>query len=221
MEIKYEAMIGENIATACDKMENMWKTHNDLCSNGEENPTIRCMFNDVEVIYDGTKTADELIEEFNNELDRRRIEFEASPEGIKWKKECEEARRIAEESVKEGILGFDCIDEAKWNESVETNNDPYGSGVTRYAARWANYMDARIANGEQLSDIADDASREADKEGITGFMYGCAVSILSQVWKHGEELRRWHNKKTQIHNEGDAANETGGVLNPAIMTIGK
>ncbi len=53
-----------------------------------------------------------------------------------------------------------------------------------------------------------------------GFMYGTAVSILSQTWKHGEQLRRWHNKETQIGNEGDIANEKGGTLNPALLTIG-
>ena len=50
---------------------------------------------------------------------------------------------------------------------------------------------------------AKEASHLADSEGITGFMYGCAVSMLAQCWKHGEELRRWHNKDTQIGTEGD------------------
>jgi len=48
--------------------------------------------------------------------------------------------------------------------------------------------------------------------GITGFMYGCAVNLLSQCWKHGEELRKWHNK--EYGHEGD------GVVNPAVFTIG-
>ena len=58
---------------------------------------------------------------------------------------------------------------------------------------------------------ADKLSHEADVEGITGFMYGCAVSILSQCWKYGEELRKWHNK--EYNYEGD------GVVNPAVFTI--
>jgi hypothetical protein len=60
-----------------------------------------------------------------------------------------------------------------------------------------------------------------DNDGITGFMYGCAVSILSKVWIHGEQLRRWHNLKTQLRDEGEKANQTGGVLNPALLCIGK
>lgn len=57
-------------------------------------------------------------------------------------------------------------------------------------------------------------------EGITGFMYGCAVSALAHFWAHGEALRRWHNLDTQIGTEGEKANESGGVLNPALLNIG-
>ena len=61
--------------------------------------------------------------------------------------------------------------------------------------------------------IADEASKVADIEGITGFMYGCAVNTLSQLWKYGEELRKWHNK--------DYGYEGDGVVNPAILTVSK
>ena len=63
-----------------------------------------------------------------------------------------------------------------------------------------------------FADNADRLSREADTEGITGFMYGCAVSILSKCWVYGEYLRKWHNK--EYGYDGD------GVVNPAIMTVG-
>lgn len=33
------------------------------------------------------------------------------------------------------------------------------------------------------------------------------------------KLRRWHNKDIQLGTEGDAANESGGVLNPALLHI--
>jgi hypothetical protein len=58
---------------------------------------------------------------------------------------------------------------------------------------------------------------DVDAEGITGFMFGCAVLVLAKCWKYGEALRRWHNRDTQIGTEGDHANETGGVLNPALI----
>ena len=92
--------------------------------------------------------------------------------------------------------------------------------MLKFAERWARLMEGRMANGDTLEACADEASSLADNEGITGFMYGCAVTILSQIWIHGEQLRRWHNLKTQIGNEGEKANENGGVLNPAFLSLG-
>jgi hypothetical protein len=118
------------------------------------------------------------------------------------------------------LLSFELVDSAKWEEGLSKNQDPYGFACYRYAARWANFMERDIAAGKLLADIAEATSHEADDEGITGFMYGAAVSVLSVVWKRGEELRRWHNLKTQIGKEGEKANESGSVLNPALLSIG-
>jgi hypothetical protein len=62
-----------------------------------------------------------------------------------------------------------------------------------------------------LIDIASKTSHEADIEGITGFMYGTAVKVLTDCWKHGEDLRKWHN--------GEYGHTGEGVVNPAVMTI--
>jgi hypothetical protein len=94
----------------------------------------------------------------------------------------------------------------------EKNTDGYGSACFRYAEHWADLMEKEIKKGNDISEIAESASHEADTEGITGFMYGMAVSILSLCWVHGEKLRLWHNKK--YNHKGD------GVVNPAILTIG-
>lgn len=103
---------------------------------------------------------------------------------------------------------------------VAKNSDPYGAGVVQFSERWADLMEKEIAAGKKLGDIADATSRAADTEGITGFMYGCAVSALATFWIHGEELRKWHNLKTQIGTEGEKANREGAVLNPAVICIG-
>ena len=107
-----------------------------------------------------------------------------------------------------------------WQKAVDANTDPYGGAVIKYCEAWADLMEKEIATGKSAQDVAKDASHKADTEGITGFMYGCAVSILSKVWEHGEELRRWHNLDTQLGTEGEKANKSGGVLNPAILNIG-
>lgn len=120
----------------------------------------------------------------------------------------------------EDLPKFTLKDAATWEKGLENNRDPYGAAGYRFAARWANFMEREMAAGKALADIAKPTCREANDEGITGFMYGCAVGILSHCWEHGEELRRWHNLDTQIKDEGERANESGGVLNPAVLTIG-
>jgi hypothetical protein len=110
--------------------------------------------------------------------------------------------------------------EEKWQEYIDANKDPYGAACVDYARCWADLMEIYIADGKTLESVAKQTSNDADTEGITGFMYGAAVSMLAQCWEHGEQLRRWHNLDTQIGNEGEKANESGGTLNPALLNIG-
>jgi hypothetical protein len=104
-------------------------------------------------------------------------------------------------------------------------DDGYGSCGILFACLWAGAMEREIAirGIDKLPEFADECVSEADGSmgsfGITGLQYGLAVSLLAQVWEHGEELRTWHNLKSQIGDEGERANETGGVLNPAIMHV--
>jgi hypothetical protein len=115
---------------------------------------------------------------------------------------------------------IELADEKGWREGLANNSDDYGKGVFDYAERWARLMQLAMIEGRTLRDAAESTSHEADIDGITGFMYGAAASILSQCWKHGEELRRWHNLSIQINDEGEKANDSGGVLNPALLSIG-
>lgn len=107
-----------------------------------------------------------------------------------------------------GLLGFD-----------EWEQDYFGiGGMDSYAERWATMLEHLIESSTSdpmkvIVENADRLSHEADVEGITGFMYGCAIGILSQCWEYGEELRKWHNK--EYGYDGD------GVVNPAIMSISK
>lgn len=111
--------------------------------------------------------------------------------------------------------------ESKWAEGVKKNQDDYGAEIYRYAQAWAELMEVKLAYGEALESIAKQMSHDADTDGITGFMYGAAVSILSCGWKYGEALRRWHNLDTQIEDEGEKANKSGGTLNPALLNVGQ
>lgn len=111
--------------------------------------------------------------------------------------------------------------EKEYSEFVARNSkDPYSKGVVDYTERWADAMETAFLNGETVATCARRLSHEVDTDGITGFMYGCAVQSLANYWEHGEALRLWHNLDTQIGNEGVKANESGGVLNPALMNLG-
>jgi hypothetical protein len=150
-----------------------------------------------------------------------KLAHDNTPEGQEELRIKEEKERKRKALLAEPIKKFKLKDKKAWDKAVNNNHDPYGKAAVTYAARWAWMMEQKLEKGEKLIDIAEQTSRDADAEGITGFMYGCAVSVLSHVWVHGEELRQWHNKDTQIGDEGDKANETGGVLNPALVRIGK
>ena len=113
-----------------------------------------------------------------------------------------------------------------WDKGVDNNKDPYGARVFSYAKDWAELLENRIPEGSTsaeitriLVDYASKDSHAADTDGISGFMYGAAVSTLSATWQYGEELRRWHNLETQIGDEGERANKEGGTLNPALMSF--
>lgn len=207
----YEPMAGERISETARRMVAM---ANEL---GEE---VTASFNELPVVAMPGGNAEQIEADYHAESRRRHEEWKCSPAGIESARRAEEANRRADAAAAEGILPFAVADQKAWDKTVAVNTDGYGACAVRYAARWANVMEKQIACGATVADCAKAASHEADVEGITGFMYGCAVGILSKAWARGEELRRWHNLDTQIGNEGAKANESGGVLNPALLTIG-
>lgn len=207
----YKAYAGQSINDAASQMVDLAKSENCL---------VISKFNDVEIDCAPESSPSDIVKYYHEECERRRAIYEASPAGIESKLRQQEYRRQSDAAAAEGILPFEIADPEGWAVMIDKNTDPYGACTMRYAARWANYMEREMATGKTISKMADATSSEADKEGITGFMYGCAVSILAHHWKHGEALRLWHNLKTQIGTEGEKANESGGVLNPALLKIG-
>lgn len=145
------------------------------------------------------------------ELKKRTIAVEKRAKELskKYKLEAEQKESKLREKIK-GIE-FECSDDENFQGWDKSNKDPYGGRVISYAKEWAMLMQVEMAEGKKLKDIAEKTSREADYDGITGFMYGAAVQMLSQCWSHGEDLRKWHNK--EYDHEGD------GVVNPALLTI--
>lgn len=108
--------------------------------------------------------------------------------------------------------------EQEYKDWYEKNSDPYSRACFTYAERWAELLEKEIEESDKdtkevMKQYAEKYSHDADIEGITGFMFGMAVQILSLCWEYGEELRKWHNKEYDYEGEG--------VVNPAILTAGK
>lgn len=109
---------------------------------------------------------------------------------------------LFEETYK--MVEFECKDQEVYNEWFEANkDDPYGTAMLNFAVRWARAM--------QVNPDRELACRDADIEGITGFMYGGAVTFLTRCWTGGDDLRKWHNASYNV--------ESDGVVNPAIVTL--
>lgn len=157
--------------------------------------------------------------------EKHRLEREAYMKTPEYRAERAKALKIANrrEAVEKDVLAVDESTELQfkdeeaaknWEQWVEINSkDPYSNGVVTYARRWAKYMQHLMEkHNKTVAEIADKASHVSDIEGITGFMYGCAVGVLAQCWKYGEELRKWHNKEW-------GQEDTDGVVNPAVLTV--
>lgn len=213
--INYEPSPGIHISTACKEAVAGARRHS---------KTVVFSFNEIKLTATPDTDPAALERIYNDECDRRHREYAASPEYKARQEEAERKERERAEKVaailKDAPEHMTLRDADGWKKACEANRDGYGGAVMTYAERWARMMEVRMAKGERIADIAEECSFLADQEGITGFMYGCAVSTLAHVWVHGEALRLWHNLKTQIRDEGQRANESGGVLNPAVLSLG-
>lgn len=159
----------------------------------------------------GDNCVAEYDEATKNELARRtKISEEKEAERRRQHKIKEDKERAAFAEKTKGLqMEFKNKDE--WDIGKSKNTDAYGGCVYYYAESWAKLMQREILNGNKLEDVAEKTSYELGFLGITGFMYGAAVSILSHCWLYGERLRKWHNK--EYNHDGE------GVVNPAILTI--
>lgn len=94
------------------------------------------------------------------------------------------------------------------------SDDPYSRAIIRYTILWVQYMEYLTKKyGMKVSEIWDRCSDLADVEGVTGFIYGAAASIISQVWEYGEEFRKCYNSKWNY--------SAAGTVNPAMLTISR
>lgn len=177
-------------------------------------------FNGAEIICGKGTTVENMITQWDNHWETKRVErelWEKSPEGVAAAKAEQKKAKAKQVEIKKTLKSLegkqiDLYNPLAWKLWVDANTDSYGKGVVDFAERWGILMQEQMTNDILTKEIVDSCSNKADVEGITGFMYGCAVNMLSQCWKYGEQLRKIHNADYGV--EGD------GVVNPALLTIG-
>lgn len=105
--------------------------------------------------------------------------------------------------------------EKEYTEYKNQMTDDYSARIISYSESWAELMEIeidKIENPEEaIQKCAKAAADEADYDGITGYMYNCAVKILVCFWEYGEILRKWHN--------GFLGYSGTGTVNSAILNV--
>lgn len=117
---------------------------------------------------------------------------------------------------KQGIVAtFSLRPDDDWDHRVEINKDGYSRRIITFAADAAQLAEQLLDEDptRPFEQVIDEALKAADYDGITGFMYGAAISELSRNWKFGDQLKAWHNAQYGVK-------DAQGVVNPAILTIG-
>lgn len=201
----------------------------------EKNQAVEYDFNEITCIVDGKTDLKSLWIDYSNahlmkwkEVDGTRVYDDVLKAEISEKnrirdEKCErqmseyrEKEKIQKQEFEEYVRGVEMLfkDKPLWEKGRKNNSDPYGGCVYDYAEGWAKLMQNEMhTKGLSVAECAEETSHKLGFYGITGFMYGGAVSVLSSCWIHGDDLRKWHNK--EYNYDGD------GTVNPAIITIDK
>lgn len=211
----YEPGPGEDINDTARKMVTMAQHFGEV---------VTAEFNEIPLDAMPTSDPKDIAAGYMAELQRRSDEYHASPEYAESQRKAKEAheRKMVEQAtaLAAAPATLTLRDPEGWQKAVDVNkSDPYSNAVIVFAEKWARIMEGQMLAGKTLAECADAAVSLTDDDGITGFMYGAAVSTLAQVWVHGEELRRWHNRQYMSEEKAQAADESGGTVNPAILTI--
>lgn len=159
---------------------------------------------------------EEYSEEVKKELHKKNVEREELMESEQLES-IKKLKKIKQDlATRKGTEVFNATSPEKLKEWEIHNTDSYGARIVEYAKDWGILMQVELGMGHNFIDIVEKTSSEADYDGITGFMYGAAVQILSDCWIHGAEVRKWNNKR---YGKKDEADDDGTVINPAIISI--
>jgi len=200
LTVEFEFNGVTNLVTKNTNLDWLWRDYSNSWVMGWKTVGPNCVENyspEVQKEYDEKKAAQDKKEEAH-------------------RKEIEAKDKIEQDACEAKIAGvaLEIIPEKsdEYKAYVEKNSkDGYSRGVIDYAENWAKLMQIEISKGKTVQEVAEGTQNGLGYLGITGFMYGCAVNGLAHFWKHGEALRKWHNK--EYGHEGE------GVVNPAVLTL--
>ena len=235
--VAVKAMAGENIWEFSEMVQDCFKKGsnfvNELLSSYDLEDKIpfkgiEFNFNDITVlvtkensnkskIYDAWKIAME------ENAEKSRIEWEAYTKTAEYRiKRAKELKlEWREKQVREKLLSnFESMEiefkdantKKVWDKWIEIDSKDFYSA--KFALYWVKYMQYLMnKHNKSVSQIADNSAHLADRMfGITGFQYGLALNAISNCWKYGDELRKWHNKQF-------GCEDSEGVVNPAVINI--
>lgn len=227
MNYKLETYPGDQISRVATKAKEIAT---------EKSNTVEFVFNEIVCMVDSNTNVSLLVRDYYNaflmewrqigpvylpeyspsiqqELEQKTKDREEKRD--KKLKELRKKEAAEKEQFEESIKGVDLelSDPEGWQKSREANGDSYGKCALDFAEGFAKLMQKDISNGKTVAQAYNDNQYKMGFLGITGFMFGAAVSTLTQTWKYGEELRRAHNKEFGLPED------TKGVANPAVVSI--
>ena len=224
--ITIEVQCGSHINGACQDALSIFNDVDNVDPVTGEREPVTFEFNGTPVTTQEGDTVETMYARWNAEITRKSEEYRNSQEYKDQQAAYAEKERLAALATAKmeasAVAEFTKSNQEAWDADYNANkNDGYGAAALSFANRFARFLETKINEGlavgktvrQVLEESGNEMSHVADVEGITGFMYGCAVGCLVRCWKYGEDLRKWHNKEYGVNEDAK------GVVNPAILTI--
>ena len=149
----------------------------------------------------------------------RRLHARYKRKNQKEQKKREAEALIHKERVEAKLAGapaIDVSDPVHW-QAMFADKQGYWL-IIDYADCWGRLMQLEMLQGKTLEEAAEATADEADIFGASGSVLDMALLLLVKYWKHGEQLRRWHNLRHLGSEKGEEANaKPHAVVSTVIM----
>ena len=180
--MQHEAKWGQDITDACREMVALADKHGEA---------VTMKFNGVKLAAAPGDNPQDTVDAYHAESQRRSDEWRASPEYAEQQRQAVIAAAKRKADLADALINAPAepdLDREKWDPWLAKQSDGYSRGVFTYAHLWARLMEGAAANDTLDAKEAERLSLLADVEGITGAMYGMAVSVLQQTWNKAHLL---------------------------------